>query len=188
MLSLQTRKDLVEILLHEMIHAYQYTTNNGVGDGHGPEFQRHMRRINGLTGTNITICNDFYDALEQCKKHWWRCDGPCQHQGPKFGYIKRPMNREPYAREKWFQKHQETCGGKFIKVKGPETSSRKRARDDEEMTAQPPKRAKKVKGITDMSRLDALRFILTCRFLTSGRWTFHSRSYGRPSSSGFRLS
>uniref|UniRef100_A0A8C5QQZ7 SprT-like domain-containing protein n=1 Tax=Leptobrachium leishanense TaxID=445787 RepID=A0A8C5QQZ7_9ANUR len=136
MLSLQTRKDLVEILLHEMIHAYL--------------------RINGLTGTNITICNDVYDVLDQCKKHWWRCNGPCQHQGPKFGYIKRSMNREPSAQEKWFQKHQETCGGKFIKVIGPETTSRKRARDGEELNAQPPKRVKRVSQISHVRSLKCI--------------------------------
>ena len=46
LLSLRPRRDLVETLLHEMIHAYLFVTqNNRDRDGHGPEFQAHMRRI-----------------------------------------------------------------------------------------------------------------------------------------------
>ena len=40
-----------------MIHAYLFVTNNNRDrDGHGPEFQYHMNRINQETGTNITVC------------------------------------------------------------------------------------------------------------------------------------
>ena len=46
----------METLLHEMIHAYLFVTNNNRDrDGHGPEFQYHMNRINMETGTNITV-------------------------------------------------------------------------------------------------------------------------------------
>lgn len=41
---------------HEMIHAYLFVTaNNRDRDGHGPEFHKHMYRINGVAGTNITV-------------------------------------------------------------------------------------------------------------------------------------
>ncbi|KAG8239325.1 hypothetical protein J437_LFUL019011, partial [Ladona fulva] len=47
LLKLRPRKDLVETLLHEMIHAYLFVTcNNRDRDGHGPEFHKHMHRIN----------------------------------------------------------------------------------------------------------------------------------------------
>lgn len=56
LLSLRPRKDLVETLLHEMIHAYLFVTqNNKDRDGHGPEFQKHMHRINSEAKTNITV-------------------------------------------------------------------------------------------------------------------------------------
>ena len=56
LLKLRPRKDLVETLIHEMIHAYLFVTNNNRDrDGHGPEFQYHMNRINQETGTNITV-------------------------------------------------------------------------------------------------------------------------------------
>ena len=46
LLKLRPRKDLVETLLHEMIHAYLFVTdNNRDRDGHGPEFHKHMYRL-----------------------------------------------------------------------------------------------------------------------------------------------
>lgn len=51
LLKLRPRKDLVETLLHEMIHAYLFVTdNNRDRDGHGPEFHKHMYRINKEAG------------------------------------------------------------------------------------------------------------------------------------------
>lgn len=43
-------------LQHEMIHAYLFLTNNDRDrDGHGPNFCKHMYRINKEAGTNITV-------------------------------------------------------------------------------------------------------------------------------------
>jgi hypothetical protein len=39
-----------------MIHAFLFLTNNNRDrDGHGPEFQFHMHRINQESGTKITV-------------------------------------------------------------------------------------------------------------------------------------
>ena len=39
-----------------MIHAFLFLTqNNRDRDGHGPEFQFHMNRINKESGTKITV-------------------------------------------------------------------------------------------------------------------------------------
>ena len=47
LLKLRPRKDFVETLLHEMIHAYLFVTDgNDDHDGHGPAFHSHMHRIN----------------------------------------------------------------------------------------------------------------------------------------------
>lgn len=54
LLKLRPRKDLVETLLHEMIHAYLFVThNNRDRSGHGPEFHKHMYRINGEAGRKM---------------------------------------------------------------------------------------------------------------------------------------
>ncbi|XP_028653612.2 DNA-dependent metalloprotease SPRTN [Erpetoichthys calabaricus] len=121
LLKLRPRRDLVETLLHEMIHAVLFVTqNNRDRDGHGPEFCKHMNRINSASGTKITIYHSFHDEVDLYRQHWWRCTGPCQSRKPFFGYVKRSMNRAPSSNDTWWEEHQRTCGGKFIKIKEPE--------------------------------------------------------------------
>ncbi|XP_060098871.1 DNA-dependent metalloprotease SPRTN [Heteronotia binoei] len=126
LLKLRPRKDLVETLLHEMIHALLFVThNNKDHDSHGPEFCKHMHRINRLTGANITIYHEFHDEVDSYRQHWWRCNGPCQSRKPYFGYVKRAMNRAPSANDFWWSEHQQSCGGTFTKIKEPENYSKK---------------------------------------------------------------
>ncbi|KAK7788485.1 hypothetical protein R5R35_010377 [Gryllus longicercus] len=127
LLKLRPRKDLVETLLHEMIHAFLFVTkNNKDRDGHGPEFQSHMNRINKSAGTNITIYHSFHAEVNLYKTHWWRCNGPCQNQKPFYGFVKRASNRAPGRYDFWFADHQRNCGGVFIKVKEPENYKSKK--------------------------------------------------------------
>ncbi|XP_060529383.1 DNA-dependent metalloprotease dvc-1 [Cylas formicarius] len=121
LLKLRPRKDLVETLLHEMIHAYLFIThNNRDRDGHGPEFHRHMYRINQEAGTNISVYHDFHDEVRLYQQHWWRCDGPCTQWKPYFGMVRRATNRAPGSYDRWWEDHRRKCGGTFIKVKEPE--------------------------------------------------------------------
>lgn len=121
LLKLRPRKDLVETLLHEMIHGYLFLTNNNRDrDGHGPEFCKHMHRINKEAGTNITIYHSFHDEVKLYQQHWWRCNGPCQSRAPYFGTVRRAMNRAPGPSDFWWKEHQQNCGGQFIKIKEPE--------------------------------------------------------------------
>ncbi|XP_039549025.1 DNA-dependent metalloprotease SPRTN isoform X3 [Pimephales promelas] len=121
LLKLRPRKDLVQTLLHEMIHALLFVTQNNTDrDGHGPEFCKHMDRINQASGTKITIYHSFHDEVDVYRQHWWRCNGPCQNRRPFFGYVKRAMNRPPSARDPWWTEHQRTCGGTYTKIKEPE--------------------------------------------------------------------
>uniref|UniRef100_A0A8C3WVC0 DNA-dependent metalloprotease SPRTN n=1 Tax=Catagonus wagneri TaxID=51154 RepID=A0A8C3WVC0_9CETA len=126
LLKLRPRKDLVETLLHEMIHAYLFVTNNDKDrEGHGPEFCKHMHRINRLTGASITVYHTFHDEVDEYRRHWWRCNGPCQYKKPYFGYVKRATNRAPSAHDYWWAEHQKNCGGTYIKIKEPENYSKK---------------------------------------------------------------
>ncbi|NXM78251.1 SPRTN protein, partial [Serilophus lunatus] len=130
LLKLRPRKDLVETLLHEMIHALLFVTHNYKDrQSHGPEFCKHMRRINLLTGARVTIYHNFYDEIDLYRQHWWRCSGPCQNRAPYFGYVKRSMNRAPSAHDIWWEDHQRTCGGTFTKVKEPEKFLKKSKQD-----------------------------------------------------------
>lgn len=57
--------------------------------------------------------------------HWWRCNGPCQHQRPRFGIVRRSNNRAPGPSDYWWCSHQKLCGGMFIKIKEPEKFGKK---------------------------------------------------------------
>lgn len=72
LLKYRPRKDLVETLLHEMIHAFLFVTENSRDrDGHGPNFKFHMNRINQSAGTKITVscfvlCTRMKKTLSSC--------------------------------------------------------------------------------------------------------------------------
>ncbi|CAO3638940.1 unnamed protein product [Cunninghamella echinulata] len=120
LLKFRPRSDMINTLLHEMIHALLFVTKRFDNhESHGPEFLREADRINRRAGTNITVYHNFNDEVNHYKTHVWRCDGPCQHQPPYFGYVKRSMNRPPQNADSWFARHQKKCGGTFIKIKSP---------------------------------------------------------------------
>ncbi|CAF4893551.1 unnamed protein product [Pieris macdunnoughi] len=121
LLKLRPRKDLIETLLHEMIHGFLFITRRDQDrDGHGPNFKAHMFRINKAAGLNISIYHDFHDEVELYQTHWWRCNGPCTSIRPHFGIVRRTSNRAPGPHDYWWMDHQRKCGGNFIKIKEPE--------------------------------------------------------------------
>eukprot|EP00730_Choanoeca_flexa_P006503 TRINITY_DN12164_c0_g2_i1.p1 TRINITY_DN12164_c0_g2~~TRINITY_DN12164_c0_g2_i1.p1 ORF type:complete len:365 (+),score=57.48 TRINITY_DN12164_c0_g2_i1:937-2031(+) len=121
LLKLRPRADLINTLLHEMIHAYLFLSKGERDrESHGPIFHQHMARINEASGANITVYHTFKDEVDVYRTHWWKCDGPCQHQPPYFGIVKRAMNRPPSSRDPWFARHSANCGGTFTKIKEPD--------------------------------------------------------------------
>ena len=131
LLKLRPRKDLVETLLHEMIHAYLFVTDgNDDHDGHGPAFHEHMYRINKETGTKISVYHNFHDEVALYKQHWWKCNGPCVKMKPFYGLVKRSMNRAPGPYDTWWKQHQATCGGTYTKIKEPEGYGKKLTKKD----------------------------------------------------------
>ncbi|XP_022709510.1 sprT-like domain-containing protein Spartan [Varroa jacobsoni] len=91
LLLLRPRSDLVQTLLHEMIHAYIFVTGmaryEGRG-GHGPEFHRHMNRINALARCNIRVAHSFHDEVRYYRGRYCGCNQPCTH--PNAIYIGMP--------------------------------------------------------------------------------------------------
>ena len=146
LLKLRSRKELVETLLHEMIHAFNFIRGileeNG---GHGKNFLAKMHEINRAAGTNITVYHTFHDEVELYKKHWWRCDGICRTQKPYFGYVKRTSNRAPSKNDFWWNQHQQKCGGTFIKVKEPEKVEKKMTKEIKPKSDGPTKRKVPIK-------------------------------------------
>ncbi|KAM7347716.1 DNA-dependent metalloprotease SPRTN [Cochliomyia hominivorax] len=133
LLSLRPRKDLVETMLHEMIHAYCFVLNIREGNGgHGPNFKKIMGAINKVAGTNITVYHTFHDEVELYKQHWWRCNGICQDRSPFFGYVKRTSNRAPGPNDQWWANHMQNCGGTFMKIKEPEKKKKGHTGKDKE--------------------------------------------------------
>ncbi|KAK6012202.1 hypothetical protein OSTOST_22652 [Ostertagia ostertagi] len=133
LLKLRPRKDLIETLLHEMIHAFLFVTQrNRDRDGHGPEFQHHMYRINRMANTNITIYHSFHDEVNVYKQHIWRCDGPCRDRRPFFGYVKRSSNRAPGPNDLWWNSHKASCNGTFQKIKEPDGYGQKKRKKPDE--------------------------------------------------------
>lgn len=82
------------------------------------------------------VYHNFHDEVEEYRRHWWRCDGPCQFKEPYYGYVKRSTNRAPSAHDYWWATHQKTCGGTYVKVKEPENYSKK-GREKTKPTKQP---------------------------------------------------
>ena len=58
--------------------------------------------------------------MNEYRQHWWKCDGPCQHNPPYYGIVKRAMNRPPSSKDSWWSKHQTACGGTYVKIKEPD--------------------------------------------------------------------
>ncbi|XP_031623320.1 sprT-like domain-containing protein Spartan [Contarinia nasturtii] len=133
LLKLRSRRDLIQTMLHEMIHADLFIKNIREGNGgHGPKFKEKMELINRVAGTNITVYHTFHDEVALYKTHIWRCNGICQHRKPFYGWVKRTSNRAPGPNDNWWAKHHETCGGTFHKVSEPEPKTKaKKSKIDE---------------------------------------------------------
>ncbi|KAF9951569.1 hypothetical protein BGZ72_006949 [Mortierella alpina] len=126
LLKFRPESDYIDTLLHEMIHAYLFVTKAIQDhDGHGPDFQFHMNRINAAAQTTISIYHTFHDEVAHYQTHIWKCNGPCQHRPPYFGIVKRSMNRPPQPADRWFAEHQATCGGTYTKISEPEPTKKK---------------------------------------------------------------
>jgi hypothetical protein len=74
------------------------------------------------------IFHSFHNEVRVYQQHWWRCDGPCQKRAPYFGMVKRAMNRAPGPTDFWWEEHQATCGGRYVKVREPPGFSEKKAK------------------------------------------------------------
>ncbi|KAG0223539.1 hypothetical protein BGW42_005817 [Actinomortierella wolfii] len=127
LLKFRPESDYIDTLLHEMIHAYLFVTK-AIQDhnGHGKDFLSHAKRINDAAGTNITVYHTFHDEVSYYQTHVWQCDGPCRHQPPYFGIVRRSMNRPPQPADRWWAEHQLTCGGKYTKISEPEPTNNKK--------------------------------------------------------------
>ncbi|KAI9285084.1 SprT-like family-domain-containing protein [Umbelopsis sp. AD052] len=148
LLQFRTREDLIDTLLHEMIHALLFVTDNYADhDGHGPQFLMHAARINKAAGTKITVYHTFHDEVNYHRTHVWKCNGPCQQQPPFYGIVRRSMNRPPQKADYWWARHQIQCGGTYTKISEPE----KKATTKQQKTKEPDQKQPRIDGFLKRS-------------------------------------
>ncbi|PRW20898.1 sprT-like domain-containing Spartan [Chlorella sorokiniana] len=139
LLKLRPTRDLKEVLLHEMTHAYMML--QGIRDddrgGHGTIFKSIIQRINTSRlpdhqrppgGYNVAVYHTMLAEVDHYRQHHWQCER-CGN------LVKRAMNRPPQEADCRgrmgrgadcrdpdcrFHMHQKHCGGVWIKVKEPE--------------------------------------------------------------------
>ena len=71
LLKFRPRSDMINTLLHEMIHAYLFITENNTDrSGHGPNFLALAGRINKAAGTSITVYHTFHDEVVSAAAKW----------------------------------------------------------------------------------------------------------------------
>lgn len=89
LLELRSRKDLVQTLIHEMIHALLNVTGD-LDDSslHGPKFHHHMNRINQEASLDIAVCHTFDKEVL-----YWQKYVP--------GQVMRPTDRKRGLADYW---------------------------------------------------------------------------------------
>ncbi|KAG2235926.1 hypothetical protein INT48_008229 [Thamnidium elegans] len=131
LLKFRTKKEMMETLLHEMIHALlfvtQQNTDRVLTDGHGPPFLKEAKRINDAAGFDISVYHNFHNEVDYYLTHIWQCNGVCKTRPPYFGLVKRSMNRPPQPADTWYNEHQLTCGGTYTKTASPAPKRKKPA-------------------------------------------------------------
>eukprot|EP00350_Pseudokeronopsis_sp_OXSARD2_P005760 CAMPEP_0170563668 /NCGR_PEP_ID=MMETSP0211-20121228/68088_1 /TAXON_ID=311385 /ORGANISM="Pseudokeronopsis sp., Strain OXSARD2" /LENGTH=163 /DNA_ID=CAMNT_0010882175 /DNA_START=159 /DNA_END=650 /DNA_ORIENTATION=- len=124
LLKYRSEEELMETLLHEMIHAHLFLTKKGYDrdgtDGHGLDFQLMMHEINRISGLKISVYHSFNDEVDSYRQHVWLCNGKCRKKPPYFGILKRARNMPPGPGDDWYEDHQKKCGGTFFKIAEPE--------------------------------------------------------------------
>uniref|UniRef100_A0A336MNS3 CSON002501 protein n=1 Tax=Culicoides sonorensis TaxID=179676 RepID=A0A336MNS3_CULSO len=115
LLKFRSRKEIIETLLHEMIHAYLFFKK--IPDNHGYYFHYYANKINSLAGTNIQVYHQFIDEVKFYERYIFRCDGICQLMKPCI--VKRFYDNPPSSQTPWVKKHREWCDGVFVKIKEP---------------------------------------------------------------------
>ncbi|ELR25304.1 uncharacterized protein ACA1_290810 [Acanthamoeba castellanii str. Neff] len=66
-LQYRSKSDIIDALLHEMIHAYLYVTRDKDWTGHGPSFLNLSQAINKSEGTNVQPYHHFREEVEFLK-------------------------------------------------------------------------------------------------------------------------
>ena len=138
LLQYRSSKEMIETLIHEMIHSYLFIKKlNNDHTSHGSRFLSIMNVINHVCkdcNLNITVRHNFHDEIQENKSCKWECN-LCQR------IIYRPYCRPPGKHEKWWNKHKRECGGVYkiiesnnIKINWKSGNNHKRKEKANKMT------------------------------------------------------
>eukprot|EP01084_Bolivina_argentea_P052450 96353_1 len=112
-LEYTSTKEIIETLIHEMIHSYlfKYDQHKYDRSDHGKRFISIMNAINYCTkGIKIDIYHYCHKELDIIKLTIFQCNGICQK------VVETPNNKPPGKHQKWWNKHKKECGGVFRKI------------------------------------------------------------------------
>jgi hypothetical protein len=171
LLSLRPTRDLKDVLLHEMVHAFMFSEHirddDPTGGGHGSYFKHYIASLNASTvpdaqrppgGYRVSVFHTMVDEVQHYQRHHWRCN--------RCGYVvKRAVNRPPQEADCRaragpsccdprcrFHSHVRLCGGAFVKTQEPEgyvDKRRRKSAGDASGSPAPKRRGRKGKPITD---------------------------------------
>eukprot|EP01083_Nonionella_stella_P096890 272401_1 len=156
-LQYTSTKDIIETLIHEMIHCYLFLFDQHRYDrsDHGKRFISIMNAINYCTKSiKITVYHYCHKAMDMVKMTMFQCNGICQE------LMQRPRNNPPGKQDIWWTKHQTECGGMFDIVEVNEShettnnkvnkkSKKKRVRSNQNETPKPVNKKRRIDQRSD---------------------------------------
>ena len=148
LLQYRSTKEMIETLLHEMVHAFLFVSvGSRDRESHGVRFKTLMNVINYVSGLNLSVYHTFHDEVDEHRKHIWKCSGSCTKKPPYFGLVKRAMNRKPGPNDSWWARHQKECGGTYTKISEPKEFTEKMKKKKEREFRKKEREERKAKGI-----------------------------------------
>lgn len=117
LLSLRPFADIIDTLLHEMIHAYLFISKIPSGpQGHGLPFRQLMMKINQREGSRIAITHRMFAEVAAQRSCAWRCSSICRQKLLHYGWVRQVVSRPPQTHDHWPEGHQRNCGRIFIDI------------------------------------------------------------------------
>ena len=115
LLQYRTTKEIIQTLIHEMIHSYIYINKkiNHDRTKHGSRFSSIMNVINHICKDcklHVTVRHNFFEEIKINKSCKWQYNGICKR------VIYRPWYKQPGKHEIWWNRHQNECGGTYQQI------------------------------------------------------------------------
>lgn len=97
-LQYRSHFDLLNVLVHEMVHAYLFRLKIFEVISHGPIWQAEAARVNRATGLNITVYHNYYDEVRHVQMQRF-LRRSLVIKGSRSPRVKRSDARRPQQRK-----------------------------------------------------------------------------------------